>query len=295
MIFWLFKVKIIVVNSRLKLLYFFKYEKNEMYMSHKICLIGSGNLGTNLGLTLYQNGFEIKQVISRTLNNATCLAKQIGAEYSDNIDDIIDECDTIIFSVSDDAIPELIKGRQFGDKILIHTAGSVKRDVFKDVSDNYGVLYPLQSFSQHSIAEFKNAPVLIEGNNNYSFSRIRQIADQISSRVYEVNYSDRLKLHTAAVFACNFTNYMYQVANDIIEDLPIDFSIFKPLIRETTEKVIKTLDPVKSQTGPALRNDHTTMNKHLELISNDQELSELYKLISNRIFESKNQRNNDRD
>jgi predicted short-subunit dehydrogenase-like oxidoreductase (DUF2520 family) len=262
-------------------------------MTHKICLIGSGNLGTNLGLTLHHHGYNIVQVISKNLDNAETLACKINAKFTNNISLRDTSCDTIIFAVSDDSISDLLEGRYFDNTLLIHTAGSVNIDIFKGSSKNYGVLYPLQSFSKNKIADFMNAPVFIEGDNRFSFERIRQIAKTISSNVITADSEQRLKLHVAAVFASNFTNHMYSIANELIRDIPIDFVVFKPLIREISDKAIQTLDPDKCQTGPAVRNDRKTIEKHLSVLKDDVSLSELYKFMSNRIFETKTKKENE--
>jgi len=260
-------------------------------MSHQISIIGSGNLGTNLAMTLFQNKFTINSIISRHSENAEQLASQCEAIAGTKISQIPDQSDTLIFCVPDDVLSDILEDHDFGNKLLIHTAGSTNINVFEKHSDNYGVLYPLQTFSKDHIADFKNAPVFIEASNRYSLSRLQQIAHKISRRVHELNSQKRLELHTAAVFACNFTNHMYKIAEDFTRDTNLDFDIFVPLIRETTEKVIDKKDPAVSQTGPAVRNDKKTMDKHLAVLKGNKELTDLYKIISNRIFEQNRKKN----
>ncbi|HKK67346.1 MAG TPA: DUF2520 domain-containing protein, partial [Bacteroidales bacterium] len=180
----------------------------------------------------------------------------------------------------------IISEYDFGDQLLIHTAGSLPMDVFEGHSKNYGVLYPLQTFSKHRVADFMNAPIFIEANNNYALSRIRQIADKISRDVYVMNSSDRLRLHTAAVFTCNFVNHMYKIAEEIVAPSGLDIQVFEPLIRETTEKILREKNALKTQTGPAYRNDKNTMEKHLSMLEGQSDLQDLYKMLSNRIFET---------
>jgi predicted short-subunit dehydrogenase-like oxidoreductase (DUF2520 family) len=255
-------------------------------MSHEISFIGSGNLGTNLARTLHQHGFSIHTVISKHAENARTLARQVGATSGTRPGDMHVSTDTIIFSVKDDALSEIISDYDFGDKLLVHTAGSLSMDVFSGHSKNYGVLYPLQTFSKHRVADFMNAPVFIEANNNYALSRIRQIADKISRYVYVMNSADRLRLHTAAVFTCNFVNHMYKIAEEIVEPSGLDIRVFEPLIRETTDKILREKDALKTQTGPAMRNDVKTMKKHLSILEGEPDLQNLYKMLSNRIFET---------
>jgi predicted short-subunit dehydrogenase-like oxidoreductase (DUF2520 family) len=90
-------------------------------------------------------------------------------------------------------------------------------------------------------------------------------------------------LHIAAVFANNFTNQMFKLANDICKENNFSFDLLKPLINETAAK-IQSLDPAKAQTGPAKRNDQKIIEKHLSQLSGEQK--EIYKLISKSIIDT---------
>ncbi|MDA3910555.1 MAG: DUF2520 domain-containing protein [Bacteroidales bacterium] len=256
-------------------------------MTEKICLIGSGNVGTNLGINLKQKGIKVAQVISRNTDNARDLAIKLDAKYSIEISDFDRSCTIIIFSVSDDAIKPLLQSVNFENRLLIHTAGSVSVDIFSDYSDFFGVLYPLQSFKKADFTDFSDVPLFIEGNRAESYQRIQSIASQLSNKVYHADSEMRLQIHVAAVFACNFTNHLYQISHDLIKDMPIGFEVFAPLIRKTAEQAIKKGNPAKTQTGPAVRNDKGSMGKHLQQLKQNESLVELYKFMSNRIFETK--------
>lgn len=256
-------------------------------MTEKICLIGSGNVGTNLGINLKQKGFNIAQVISRNINNAKALALKLDAKYSNQISDFDRSCSILIFSVSDDAIKPLLNSENFENRLLIHTAGSVSATIFSDYSDFFGVLYPLQSFKKTYFSDFSDVPLFIEGNRVESHQRIDKIASKLSSKVYDADSEMRLQIHIAAVFACNFTNHMYHISHDLIQEMPIDFEVFAPLIHKTAEQAISTGNPGITQTGPAVRKDKGTMEKHLNQLNQNESLTELYKFMSNRIFETK--------
>jgi hypothetical protein len=86
----------------------------------------------------------------------------------------------------------------------------------------------------------------------------------------------------AAVFACNFTNYMFVCAEDILNKYHIPFHILEPLIKETVDKAGR-ISPIESQTGPAIRNDKQTLEKHFNLLSHSRELQNLYSFVSDSI------------
>jgi predicted short-subunit dehydrogenase-like oxidoreductase (DUF2520 family) len=90
--------------------------------------------------------------------------------------------------------------------------------------------------------------------------------------------------HLAAVFACNFTNHFYALAEDILEQNGMTLDILRPLIKKTANNVLVE-SPKGLQTGPAKRNDVKVMEEHLQLLSKQSpELEKLYKELSDSII-----------
>ena len=247
----------------------------------KITLIGAGNLATQLGKSLKKAGVIISQVYSRTEESARTLGELLEAEWLTDIKALRDEADVYIFSVKDSVLCELItevcKGR--GDKLFLHTAGSMPMSCFEGKALHYGVFYPMQTFSKAKDVCFENIPVFIEGDSSETEEVIRSLANMLSKRVITLSSADRKYLHLAAVWACNFTNYCYSVASDILSEHGIPFDVMLPLINETTEKIQK-ISPKEAQTGPAVRGDKNVMGQQLELMSDRADLQELYKMLS---------------
>ena len=247
----------------------------------KITLIGAGNLATQLGKSLKKAGVIVSQVYSRTEESARTLGELLEAEWLTDIKALRDEADVYIFSVKDSVLCELItevcKGR--GDKLFLHTAGSMPMSCFEGKAQHFGVFYPMQTFSKAKDVCFENIPVFIEGDSSETEEVIRSLANMLSKRVITLSSADRKYLHLAAVWACNFTNYCYSVASDILSEHGIPFDVMLPLINETTEKIQK-ISPKEAQTGPAVRGDKNVMGQQLELMSDRADLQELYKMLS---------------
>ena len=247
----------------------------------KVTLIGAGNLATQLGKSLKKAGVIISQVYSRTEDSARTLGELLEAEWLTDIKALRDEADIYIFSVKDSVLCELIsevcKGR--GDKLFLHTAGSMPMSCFEGKALRYGVFYPMQTFSKTKDVDFERIPVFIEGNSIETEDVIRSLANKLTQRVIRLSSADRKYLHLAAVWACNFTNYCYTVASDILSEHDIPFDVMLPLINETTEK-IQNICPKAAQTGPAVRGDKNVMSQQLELMSDREDLQELYKMLS---------------
>jgi predicted short-subunit dehydrogenase-like oxidoreductase (DUF2520 family) len=107
-------------------------------------------------------------------------------------------------------------------------------------------------------------------------------AATLSNKVAAANDVQRLNLHLAAVWVNNFTNYLFTEAWEICREKGVDFNMLLPLMEHTVER-LKTYPPAAMQTGPALRGDHSTMEKHLDLLADRPESATLYHLLSEAI------------
>lgn len=248
----------------------------------KIILLGAGNVATQLGLTLLEAGYPIVQVYSPTKKSVTTLAKKLNTPFITDLKKLDTTATIYIIAVKDDAILEVVKQLNLSNQMVLHTSGTVDMAVLKNSSKNFGVLYPLQTFSKGKEVDFASVPVCIEANNKTALNTLENFAKSISRNVKRVNSEQRSILHVAAVFACNFSNHMYAIAASILKEHQLSFDLLKPLIQETADK-IKSNDPVKMQTGPAIRKDTKTMNAHLKLLDNDKKLKAIYKLVSDHI------------
>jgi predicted short-subunit dehydrogenase-like oxidoreductase (DUF2520 family) len=245
----------------------------------RITLIGAGNLATRLGIALKAAGHEFVQVYSRTDSAAKTLANLLGAEAVVHPEDIHSDAFLYICALKDDALPEVLKKVHVGTGILVHTAGSLPLDILQSFAAKTGVFYPLQTFSKLREVDFSTVPIFVEATDKIVIDLLKQLAADLRSEVFEITSEQRLKLHLSAVFACNFVNYLYSVSNDLLAEQNISFEVLKPLIMETAAKV-QDNTPINVQTGPAVRFDHTVMDKHLALLDKHPDWKSLYKALS---------------
>ncbi len=249
----------------------------------RITIIGSGNVATHMAAALKNAGHNIVQVYSRDLQNAALLAYHVKADAIDDLQHISSETDLFIIAVKDDAIGPVAEQLAKHDKLIVHTSGATDMYALLAFTDKAGVLYPLQTFSKVKEVNFRQVPLCIEGADENISKQIEELAQSISNNIYRVDSSQRKTLHLAAVFACNFPNYLYEVARQLLANNGLDFNLLRPLILETAEKVQERF-PADVQTGPAVRNDVGTMNNHLRLLSEQPHLQQIYTLLSQGII-----------
>lgn len=247
-----------------------------------IVIIGAGNVATHLAKALQAKNMQIAQVWSYHYNNALTLAKQVNAQAIDSLKAIDQQADLCLIAVKDDTIAEIAEQIKGFKGLVAHTSGAVNMEALNGVAEHYGVFYPLQTFSKDKELSFADIPLCLEANNEASLQTLKQLAAQLSTNSVEINSEKRKILHLAAVFACNFTNHLYALADEVLKFNELDFAILRPLINETAAKVQHAL-PLAVQTGPAIRNDEQTIKKHEELLVQQPQLLEIYKTLSNSI------------
>jgi predicted short-subunit dehydrogenase-like oxidoreductase (DUF2520 family) len=165
-------------------------------------------------------------------------------------------------------------------------------EVLGSSTANYGVFYPLQSFSKYRNVDFSGIPICIEAHHAATLLKLQQLAQRLSSSVHQVNSEERKTLHLAAVFVNNFVNHFYTIGYEILQGKKLDFNLLKPLILETAVK-IDSMNPMEAQTGPARRNDQAVINDQLNMLHDQPEFQKIYSFVSESIYHIHQKQNND--
>ncbi len=253
-----------------------------------IVIIGVGNVAYHIADSISKlNSINLIQVFNhRNSKEAKHFSKQFDCDLVTKYSEINIQADVYLIAVKDDTIAEVVNNlnplKLKG--VVVHTSGSVDVIVLQTASSKIGVYYPLQTFYKGANIEWKTTPLLIEGNSKPVEVKLKQLATSVSKKVKVVDSKTRLQIHLAAVFACNFTNAMYVSAYEIIENnlSKKDTDLLLPIMQHSFQK-LQNIHPVKSQTGPAMRDDKLVMKKHLNLIKNNKQLTHVYKTLSDLI------------
>ncbi len=250
-----------------------------------IVIIGTGNTATVLGKKLKLAGHHILQVFGRNIIEAKDLSSLLESKPVNDFNKIDPGAELYLLAVSDDAIADVSKNLPISDKILVHTAGAVSKDILKKASPHYGVLYPLQSLRKE-MEPLTEVPLHIDAGDEETLERINTLAKSIATQVTISGDTERMKLHVAAVFCNNFTNYMYTLGETYCKNENLAFEHLLPLIKETASK-LQHHSPSKMQTGPAIRGDQQTIKKHENLLADYPALQEVYRYLTRKISEDK--------
>lgn len=244
-----------------------------------ITIIGSGNVAHHLAKAISDSPeLELVQMAMRNSSNApsNIETSKITTAFSD-----LKEADLYLVAVSDESIENVINLLAQPDRLIAHTSGTSDLNV-SAASYRKGVFYPLQTFSKSKEVLFETVPICLEATSDFDYHLLEKVAGALSNSVYSISSEQRKSLHVAAVFVCNFVNHLYTQGEAICTDNNIDFSILKPLILETANKIM-SVAPSEAQTGPAKRKDTLTINNHLHFLT-DENQKEIYKLLTQSII-----------
>ncbi len=270
-------------TTRLYCVYCAKSQKNLSGKAlKKIVIIGYGNVGWHLARELYRAGHNISQIFSRKKKTADTLAKTVHATVVNDWDSVDSDADFYLLAVSDDAIEEVSQNLKKNSGVVAHTSGTVASSALAN-HERFGVFYPLQTFTRYVELDWSVIPFCIWGNRSEVRESLMNLALTVNYRVSLISDEDRANLHVAAVFANNFSNHVFAIAEDICLSNGLDFSIIKPLISESVKKLTHS-SPSQVQTGPAARGDKATMDKHLERLGSMPEYQAIYQILSKSIM-----------
>ncbi|MBT3241699.1 MAG: DUF2520 domain-containing protein [Bacteroidetes bacterium] len=251
--------------------------------NYKIVIIGAGAVGTRLGMALFDAGHQIVQVISRQYKSAESLAQHFGSVASTNVADLDQNADLVFLTVPDSVLPQLLASFPDHKSILVHTSGSFPIEKLAVASEQYGVFYPLQTFSKDRKLDFSKLPLLVEACNDGVCQTLLNLGEQLSTNVQIISSSDRRQLHVAAIFVCNFVNYLVGCGELIAFKAGVSRETLIPLIMETMDKSV-SMGSADAQTGPARRGDFETIKKHLDLLSCCPEEKHIYQILTKAIL-----------
>lgn len=239
-----------------------------------ISIIGTGNVAYVLGQQLLDHGHAIHQIIGRNHNKVSEAARHLGAVPGFLGETIIDSSDLIIIAVADQAVSSVVQSVGRTASPVVHTAGSLPMSILEPMARDYGVLYPLQSLHKNNISN-QPIPFLIDANQPFLTDRLEQLVCQLGGHCLHAADEDRLRYHLAAVCVNNFTNHIFDQVHRYCRSNALDFSILQPLIEETALRLRSGL-PANFQTGPAVRGDQETIQKHIALLKDNPSLADIY-------------------
>lgn len=240
-------------------------------------IIGTGNMAWFLVRRLKAAGYICNGVYGRNEEKSRALAAFANSVFISDLQAVKGPSDCCIIAVTDRAIEGIARELFFKSTVVIHTAGTVSIDLLS--SENKGVLWPVYSILKNDLPKHTNIPIVYEANNDFSKKIVLKIAHTISDIVYEANEKQRQWLHLTAVFGNNFTNHLAAICEQLCKEQQLPFFLLLPILKQTFERM-NDKNSLETQTGPAKRNDVSTISKHIQLLQSHPHLQQVYKALT---------------
>lgn len=245
----------------------------------RVTIVGTGNVGIHLARRIVDCGREIVQLYNRSGDGLADLAADLNCSHTTILAELDPTADVYILAVPDAAIGPV--ARQLAtilpsEALVLHTSGATPVTPLTEVFDRAGVFYPLQSFNRDQPIDWTQVPLLYFATRPEDETACAELAAALSPRTARVDDAQRARLHIAAVFANNFSNALFEIAYRITTDAELDFDLLLPLIRRTVDRLDGQTPPASWQTGPAVRGDQVTIERHLRALEDHPDWQKLY-------------------
>jgi len=260
-----------------------------------IAIIGPGRAGSALGRALHTAGYTIAAIGGRNPDNVRNLAQELGARACQSPATTIDLADLTILAVPDDVILPLATDMvaslcSAAGHAAVHLSGAQDRSALRPLAQQgsvrTGVFHPLQTFRRgpEAVGNVAGTYFGIDADQPLR-DQLRQMARDLHGHPFDLTGVDLALYHAAAVFAANYPITLLAEAIALAADAGLD--------PETARKGMTTLlagavnnlrdlAPADAITGPAVRGDEGTIQRHLEALKADPELRRLYQLLADR-------------
>lgn len=250
-----------------------------------IFIIGTGNVATRLGKAFLKAGHHIMGVTGRNPAALTRLSGQLKCKSFLLPEKLPSNADLYLIAVKDDAIAEMGNFLKGVKGIVVHTSGSTPLNIFP-AKKQRGVFYPVTTIRKNAPSSFKKVPVCIEATDEKTVSRLAALAAEISDEIYFLNSEQRAALHLSAVFTNNFTNHLLSHAMMVLKKASLSPQLLHFLARATIDNAFR-FGPDQSQTGPAVRHDKKTIQKHLSQLKANKDALALYRIFTQQLGKKK--------
>ncbi|MFA6770078.1 MAG: Rossmann-like and DUF2520 domain-containing protein [Bacteroidales bacterium] len=274
-------------------------DSEQLNKRYSFSFIGYGNVAYRLAITLKKHGHRINYICGRESQKAEKLAYILNKEEHSSTSQVHSslnyadaaKSEIVILAVSDSAISKVasefysICTQEGSFPLVLHCSGATPLDVLKEFP-KHGVLYPLMTLSATKPVDFSLIPFFLESSSKETSALLKNICYSLNSEYREIDSNERAQLHVSAVYMSNFINYLTGLAFDLSKP---NHMFLMPLAIETLRKAFLYEHPALVQTGPAIRGDIETINKHLKLLDGFPEHKEIYELLTGNISKRRKQ------
>lgn len=254
-----------------------------------IGVIGAGVTGTALACKLWQQGYPVIAVYSRSLNSSERLASEVhGCTIYNSPQQVADAAQAVFITTPDDVIADIAANlRWHSGQTVIHCSGVHSTDILES-AHKYGAntccIHPLQTFASvdEAVTNISGSTFALEGDED-AMVLARGIAEALKGNIIVLKAGDKVLYHAAAVTLSNYLVTLMKTAADFWQTLGIPqekaVKSLLPLLKGTVNNIERVGIP-GCLTGPIARGDVETIKKHVAALEKAHpEALETYKVL----------------
>jgi len=254
----------------------------------KVGLIGAGRVGIALSRSLQNHGHSIIAANAISEKSQKRVHEFLPATDLQEIENLIENVQTVLFAVPDDVLPDLVRGiaQTIGFKkhqFVIHTSGRFGIDVLAPATLQGALpmaIHPAMTFTgaPNDVDRIVGCPFAITTTDEL-LPIAAALVLNMGGREYVVAEKDRALYHAALSHAANHSSIVVNQATSILQEIGIeDPGLFlSPLVNAAIENSLTM--GIDALTGPIVRGDVETVRAHL-LALGDTEVQKTYRTIA---------------
>lgn len=252
-----------------------------------VAFIGAGRCATALAIAVARAGYRVVAVHSRTAAHARRLAVVTGADAAPTALAAVRRADVTFLTVPDAAITRVgatlaASGAALRGRSLVHCSGAMGRDALasaRQAGASVGAVHPLMALTDANSAEaLAGAFFAVDADPGLAPALERMVAD-VGGVPFAAPAGDRALYHAAAALAGNAPLALLATASRLLERAGVDAQIAGDALATLLEGAARNarrLGARQALTGPVVRNDVTTVSRHLEALRTDPASHHLY-------------------
>lgn len=261
-------------------------------MRPSLGIIGAGKVGGALARLLYQAGYTIVGVSSRTQIHAESLALIVNSQVFSSPQDVSERADLTLITVPDDAIEDIARqlvNTDWTNRGVIHTSGVHGAAILSRLAEcgaMTGGLHPAFPFAdvEAGITNLSGAAFAVETESPPLRTWLEAIVHALNGHVLNIPPGAKAAYHAALVLVSNYTVTLYAAAEKLLTDMgaeraAVDAALNALLAANVENLRLKGIPG--ALTGPLVRGDVGTIAAHLEALGKvNDDLLDTYKQLA---------------